>query len=288
VRRLGDAFGKPSDGVTTTLGEFSSQVTWPAQVSSIDVEVRAFLPLSQTGLANEASLVGTTKHIIRPQGARMNAVFPASISAATTLPVTVELQASDGSFSPAADILISFSATCASVSPASGRADANGRFATTVTPTQGCTTVSVVATASVDVGRPAVAQQTVNAAVTSVVLLNGLYVGSATFDFDGAVSTQSNFGYFFIANANGGSRVARPPGFGRQCITGSLVLDCSPPFTVVGGAFQGSEDSEFGKTTITGTLVGNRLRFTLSQSCLINVSDIVPCRLDSDGVLSPL
>jgi hypothetical protein len=262
-------------------------VTWPAQVSSIDVEVRAFLPLSQTGLANEASLVGTTKHIIRPQGARMNAVFPASISAATTLPVTVELQASDGSFSPAADILVSFSATCASVSPASGRADANGRFATTVTPTQGCTTVSVVATASVDVGRPAVAQQTVNAAVTSVVLLNGLYVGSATFDFDGAVSTQSNFGYFFIANANGGSRVARPPGFGRQCITGSLVLDCSPPFTVVGGAFQGSEDSEFGKTTITGTLVGNRLRFTLSQTCRINVSDNVPCRLDFDGTLSP-
>ena len=100
-------------------------------------------------------------------GARVNARFPSQITSASTLNVGVEVPSSDGQFVPAGSVLVDFTPTCATVNPSSGRTDAGGAIATSVTPLAGCASVSVTSTVRANVGTPVLAHQTVEAAVVT-------------------------------------------------------------------------------------------------------------------------
>ena len=76
----------------------------------------------------------------------MNARFPAQVRSASTLDVGVEVPSSGGQFVPAGNVLVEFIPTCATVNPSSGRTNAGGAIATSVTPLAGCTAVSVTST----------------------------------------------------------------------------------------------------------------------------------------------
>lgn len=100
---------------------------------------------------------------------RMNTLFPTELSGPASLAVTVEVPSGSGQFAPAANLLVTFTPSCGTVNPASGRTDASGNISTTVTAADGCPSVSVAAVASSDVGTTVLAQKTVSAAVPAVV-----------------------------------------------------------------------------------------------------------------------
>ena len=101
-------------------------------------------------------------------GARMNVQLPAHItSSSTLLTVTVQIPGASGQLVPAANMLVDLIPSCATASPISGRTDAAGVITATVTPTSGCTQVSVTVIARGDTGTTALAQQVVTATVSS-------------------------------------------------------------------------------------------------------------------------
>lgn len=101
--------------------------------------------------------------------ARMYASFPAQIAGATPLGVKVELPVDSGQYAPAPNMLVSFSPSCGSVSPTSGRTDAEGNISTTVTPTDCPESVSVTAVARAEEGTTVLARETVTARVSTIV-----------------------------------------------------------------------------------------------------------------------
>lgn len=107
-------------------------------------------------------LLGTSQCI----GAQLDVLFPAQLSAPATLSAVVEVPDGNGSFAPAPNVLVDLESTCAAVSPASGRTDANGGISATVTPSSGCTSVSVRVTARADSGTRPLAEEVVTAAVS--------------------------------------------------------------------------------------------------------------------------
>ena len=107
---------------------------------------------------------------------RLQAELPGPISTAATITATVEAQDRGTSPAPLPGVLVTFRPTCATVSPTSGRSDARGRISATVTPSAGCSSVTVTVTASAEVGTPSLAETTVTAAAVPglVVTSSGL------------------------------------------------------------------------------------------------------------------
>lgn len=99
-------------------------------------------------------------------GARLDVQLPAQISSSGTLNTVVEVPDGHGSFARAPNVFVELTTTCGTASPASGRTDANGALAATVTPGQGCTSVSVRVLARADSDTRPLAQQVVSAVVT--------------------------------------------------------------------------------------------------------------------------
>lgn len=115
--------------------------------------------------------------------AKMYANFPAQITGATPLNVKVEVPAGSGQYAPAPNMLVSFTPSCGSVSPGSGRTDAEGNVTTTVTPTGCSAAVSVTAVARANEGTTPLVQQTVTATVAgalSTIQSLGIDVGGHT------------------------------------------------------------------------------------------------------------
>ena len=102
-------------------------------------------------------------------GARMNVQLPAQINSrsSATLTATVQVPGPSGQLVPAANMLVNLTPTCATLSSSTGRTDGNGVIVITVTPTAGCTQVSVTVVARADTGTAALAQQVVSATVSS-------------------------------------------------------------------------------------------------------------------------
>jgi hypothetical protein len=97
--------------------------------------------------------------------ARLTASLPAQISASATLNATVEVPNGQGQFVAAPGLRVELTPSCATVSPSIAQTDANGAIAATVTPSSGCSSVSVQAVARAGAGTPPLAQQVVTATV---------------------------------------------------------------------------------------------------------------------------
>jgi hypothetical protein len=108
-------------------------------------------------------------------GARMIVELPAQISSSTTLHTTVEVPAGNGSFAAAPNILVDMTPTCATVSPTSGRTDANGAITATVTPSTGCGSISIQLVARADAGTTPLALGTATAVVAQSRAFPGRY-----------------------------------------------------------------------------------------------------------------
>jgi hypothetical protein len=108
-------------------------------------------------------------------GARMNVQLPAHItSSSATMTVTVQVPGASGQLVPASNMLVNLTPSCASVAPESGRTDGSGAISVTVTPTAGCSQVTITAVARADAGTAALAQQVATAAVsTGPIILSG-------------------------------------------------------------------------------------------------------------------
>jgi hypothetical protein len=98
----------------------------------------------------------------------LTAQLPNPMSGPQTLTVGAQAPAANGGPPvPAPNLLVELSPTCASVSAASGFTDVNGQFTATVTPGNGCTSLSVRVTVRVDASQPPLARQTVGASIAS-------------------------------------------------------------------------------------------------------------------------
>lgn len=95
-------------------------------------------------------------------GARITATLPAQLLATADLIVTVETPTGNGQFGPAANMLVEFTSTCATVNPASARTDQGGQLSVTVTLSPGCDSLAVDMVARVDPGTAVLATQSVS------------------------------------------------------------------------------------------------------------------------------
>jgi hypothetical protein len=76
-------------------------------------------------------------------GARLSVQLPTTITSSGALNATVEVPSGNGQLAPAPNVLVELTPHCATLSPLSGRTDANGAISASVTPTSGCTSVSI-------------------------------------------------------------------------------------------------------------------------------------------------
>lgn len=103
------------------------------------------------------------EHCVR---ARLEIQIPQTIETDAPLEVTVSVP-NGADFVPAADLLVSLTASCGAVNPASGRSDPQGRFDSTVSIASGCAAVSVEVITRVNESEPVLAQTTVSAQAAS-------------------------------------------------------------------------------------------------------------------------
>jgi hypothetical protein len=99
---------------------------------------------------------------------QMEVVLPNNFTESATMTVKIRQPNDAGSFDPAPGLLIQLTPDCATVSPASGRTNANGQFSAAVafgvrTDGTDCFFLSVVVEVRRDEGSPLLAQQTVRA-----------------------------------------------------------------------------------------------------------------------------
>lgn len=216
-----------ADGQTDFVLGFDSPGLIDASdiVAFVDTRVLAFLPL--------------VLEIGSAASARINATLPAQISTSASLDVTVEVPAGNGQFAPAPNMLVDFTPTCATVNPTSGRTNASGVIATTVTPNAACTSVSVDAVARADVGTAALAQKTVTASVFTRIL-SGQLTLNADFTYPGepAASHVSTVSIFLTAkmDGNGTFQLQSVTGTGSHSITynANLNVSCNESRSAVG------------------------------------------------------
>ena len=134
--------------------------------------------------------------------AKMYTTFPAQISGPASLDVKVEVPAGNGQYAPAPNMLVTFTPSCGSVSPTSGRTDADGNIAATVTPT-GCTSsVSVTAIARANEGTTPLAQKTVTATVGA---------GSSLYNVIIAVGQPTGTTTAIVSDSNGNDSTISAP-----------------------------------------------------------------------------
>ena len=161
----------PIEGFDITMNE--------AALSDIQIlcfyaysDLYASSPVNRAEALLERTRILGANHCV---GARINALLPAQISTSASLDVTVELPSANGQFAPAPNTLVDFTPTCATVNPASGRTNANGVIATTVTPNPGCSSIAVDIVARATAGAAPLAQTSVNA-VTARTLVGTLTI----------------------------------------------------------------------------------------------------------------
>jgi hypothetical protein len=176
---------QPIEGIDITMNE--------AAVSDLQVLCYyAYSPLyaSDNGGPNDQArtrLLGPDRCI----ELRLAAQLPAQIGTSAPLTVSVQKPVGNGQFAPADNLLMSFTPTCGTVSPSSGRLDPNGTIVTTVTPSAGCSSVSVAVVGRVNVGTTPLVHQTVTASVVS----NGrVLAGQLQLTYDRVLTTNSGNG----------------------------------------------------------------------------------------------
>lgn len=122
-------------------------------------------------LAQRSAILGTRNCI----GARLDVQLGVQITAAAPIKITVAVPAGQGQFAPAPNVLVELTPTCATVSPLSGRTDANGAISASVTPTAGCTSVSIEVLARAAAGTAPLAQSRATATVGQQHVFTGRY-----------------------------------------------------------------------------------------------------------------
>ena len=127
----------------------------------------AYSPLyaSDNGGQNDqlrTSLLGPDRCV----GARMNVQLPAQIAGSANLGVSVTVPSGNGQFAPAPNLLIEVTPSCGSVSPASGRTDANGQLTVTIKPDASCTSLTLDVVARANANTTPLVRQQVSAQVS--------------------------------------------------------------------------------------------------------------------------
>ncbi len=253
----------PIEGFDITMNE--------AALSDIQVlcfyaysDLYATSPVNRAeALLERTRMLGAT-HCV---GARINALLPAQISTSASLDVTVEMPAANGQFAPAPNMLVDFTPTCATVNPTSGRTNANGVIATTVTPNAACTSVSVDAVARADVGTTPLAQRTVTASVSSNVVLSGLLTLNSSSGVPGvSIDTVISILVTAEVSSQGDIQIRTITGGGSETITyaSNAEFNCSgapptgsrPPETKSGTVLRGFGIGGSSQTSIEAIVSG--------------------------------
>jgi hypothetical protein len=164
-----DANGRPK--INATDEEIEGYPVTFNEAALSDVQVLCYYAYSLLYFFDEAGqnealrtqLLGSDRCV----NAKLEVQLPAQIVSSATLSTTVRVPAAQGQYAPAPNVLVDLAPTCASVSPASGRTDANGAISMTVTPASGCSSVSVEVTARADPDSTPLARQTVTASVAA-------------------------------------------------------------------------------------------------------------------------
>ena len=194
--------GSAANSVTLSIEGY--QVTMNEAALS-DIQILCFYaysPLYATSPVNRDEALLERTRMLGPDqcvGARLEVSLPAQISTSASLNATIQVPIGNGQFGPGANLLVDFTPSSATVSPTSGRTDANGAIATTVTPNAGSTSVSVMVVARADAGTTALAQKTVSATVQAAV-----YVGSLVESINQPGFTQCDSLNFCITNSASG------------------------------------------------------------------------------------
>jgi hypothetical protein len=164
-----DANGRPH--INATDEEIEGYPVTFNEAALSDLQVLCYYAYSPLYFFDEAGqnealrtqLLGSDRCV----NAKLDVQLPAQIVSSATLSTTVRVPAAQGQYAPAPNVLVDLAPTCASVSPASGRTDANGAISMTVTPASGCSSVSVEVTARADPDSTPLARQTVTASVAA-------------------------------------------------------------------------------------------------------------------------
>lgn len=101
-------------------------------------------------------------------GVRMDLVLPSSISGSAQIDIRIERPDGSGGFLPAPDLLLDLVSSCGALAASSGRTDASGMFSTSVGSVEGCSSISISATARADQGSQPLAQRTATARVNGI------------------------------------------------------------------------------------------------------------------------
>ena len=116
-------------------------------------------------------------HCVR---ARINATLPAQVGGSSPLAIAVQIPDASGQFVPAANVLVQLTPHCATLSANSARTDANGNIAVVVTPSTGCTSISVDVVARADANSAPLATQTVTAQASTLTVYAGTLTRNIT------------------------------------------------------------------------------------------------------------
>jgi hypothetical protein len=175
VRAL-DANGLPSiESVDTTIEGYPISFT---EAALSDLQILCYYAYaSASGAASQPRFYDSRQEaldertaILGPEhcaGVRLDVEAPGTISGTAPLAVTASVPAGGGNFAPAPDMLVELTAQCGTVSPQSGRTDAQGRFGSNVTADTACTEVRVDIVARADATEPVLAQTVVTVPVQS-------------------------------------------------------------------------------------------------------------------------
>jgi hypothetical protein len=164
-----DLTGSLSGAATQQIEGYPVDMTKAALTDLQILCFYAYSDLYAQAPANHDDAIAQRSSILGPDncvGARLVASLPARITSATPFTITATTGGTPGT--PAPNMLLQLTPACATVDPASGRTDANGRFTTTVTPGVGCSTVSVTAKASGDPDAPVLATQVFNGSTGTI------------------------------------------------------------------------------------------------------------------------
>jgi hypothetical protein len=177
-----DLDGGVSGSVTESIEGYDVDMT-KAALSDLQILCYyAYSPLYAQAPGNHDEAITARSDILGPANC-VDAQLAASFPSRLTGPAPVTLTATTGpTQTPAPNMLLQLTASCATVAPPSGRTDANGRLVVTVTPGAGCKTVQLTAKASGDTNTPVLAQKVFTSST-------GTLIGEWGFDVSSRGST---------------------------------------------------------------------------------------------------
>lgn len=165
-----DNVGSSSARINAVDAEIEGYPITFSEAALSDIQILCFYaysPLFADG-SPTAEEISLRTNILGPEhcvGVRLTTSFPASITTSGQLSLLTELPNASGGFDPAPNMHLTLTPACGAVATTTGTTDGAGQFSTTVTPAEGCDTVSVLVRARGTPNGPILAQTSVAALV---------------------------------------------------------------------------------------------------------------------------